>query len=120
MDDGRPRYSVGNLKAKRDLTDVRDTVRAYSLIVDRGEPGRPYNVCSGRAIAIEDLLNMLIARAKVPVTIKQDPARYRPNDLPLLLGDPTRIHSELGWSATTPFERTVDDLLKYWREDERR
>ena len=79
------------MNARRDLTDVRDTVRAYTLIVERGKPGRAYNVCSGRAIAIEDLLNMLIARAKVPVTIKHDPARYRPNDLPLLVGDPTRI-----------------------------
>jgi GDP-4-dehydro-6-deoxy-D-mannose reductase len=113
-----PEISVGNLNARRDLTDVRDTVRAYTLIVERGEPGRAYNVCSGRAIAIADLLNMLIARAKVPVTIKHDPARYRPNDLPLLLGDPTRIHTELGWSAETPIERSVDDLLAYWRDSE--
>jgi GDP-4-dehydro-6-deoxy-D-mannose reductase len=110
-----PEISVGNLNAKRDLTDVRDMVRAYELIVERGEPGRAYNVCSGRAIAIHDLLDMLIARAKVPVTITHDPARYRPHDLPLLVGDPTRIHSELGWTAETPIERTVDDLLEYWR-----
>jgi GDP-4-dehydro-6-deoxy-D-mannose reductase len=110
-----PEISVGNLNAMRDLTDVRDTVRAYELIVERGEPGRAYNVCSGRAIAIQELLDMLIARARVPVTIKHDPARYRPNDLPLLLGDPMRIRSELGWAAEVPIERTVDDLLEYWR-----
>jgi GDP-4-dehydro-6-deoxy-D-mannose reductase len=114
-----PEISVGNLNAVRDLTDVRDTVRAYEMIVERGEPGRAYNVCSGRAIKIQDLLDMLIARARVPVTIKHDPARYRPNDLPLLVGDPTRIRSELGWTAETPIERTVDDLLEYWRNDER-
>lgn len=115
-----PEIAVGNLDAKRDLTDVRDTVRAYQLIVERGEPGRPYNVCSGHAIAIRDLLDMLIARAKVRVAIKPDPARYRPNDLPLLAGDPGRIQRELGWTADVPIERTVDDLLDYWRRVEER
>ena len=83
-----PDISVGNLDARRDLTDVRDTVRAYQLILERGQPGRPYNVCSGRAITIRHLLDLLIARARVPVAVKVDPARYRPNDTPLLLGDP--------------------------------
>lgn len=114
-----PEIAVGNLNAKRDLTDVRDTVRAYQSIVERGEPGRPYNVCSGRAIPIHEVLDMLIARATVAVTIKPDPARYRPNDLPLLAGDPARIHRELGWKAEIPIERTVDDLLEYWRREER-
>ena len=94
-----PEISVGNLDARRDLTDVRDTVRAYQLILERGQPGRPYNVCSGRAIPIRELLDRMIARARVPVEVKVDPARYRPNDTPLLLGDPARLHDELGWSA---------------------
>jgi len=112
-----PEISVGNLDARRDLADVRDTVRAYRLIVERGEPRRPYNVCSGRALAIRDLLDMMIARARAPMTVKIDPARYRPNDVPLLLGDPRRIHDELGWTADIPLEQTVDDLLEYWRRD---
>jgi GDP-4-dehydro-6-deoxy-D-mannose reductase len=110
-----PMISVGNLDARRDLTDVRDTVRAYRLILERGRPGRPYNVCSGRAIAIRDLLDLLIARARVPVEVRVDPARYRPNDTPLLLGDPGRLRDELGWTAEIPIERTLDDLLDYWR-----
>ena len=110
-----PEISVGNLDARRDMTDVRDTVRAYRLIVERGQPGRPYNVCSGRAISIRELLDRLIARARVPVTVTVDPARYRPNDTPLLLGDPSRLRDELGWSAQIPLERTLDDLLEYWR-----
>ena len=110
-----PEISVGNLEARRDLTDVRDTVRAYQLILERGEPGRPYNVCSGRAIAIRDLLDRLIARARVPVAVKVDPARYRPNDTPLLLGDPARLRDELGWTPEIPIEQTLDDLLEYWR-----
>ena len=110
-----PVISVGNLDARRDLMDVRDTVRAYQIIMERGQPGRPYNVCSGNAIAIRDLLERLIARARVPVEVKVDPARYRPNDTPLLLGDPARMRDELGWSAQIPMERTLDDLLEYWR-----
>ena len=110
-----PEISVGNLDARRDLTDVRDTVRAYQLILERGTPGRPYNVCSGRAITIRELLDRLIARARVPVTVKPDPARYRPNDTPLLLGDPGRLRDELGWTPEIPLEQTLDDLLEYWR-----
>ena len=110
-----PEISVGNLDACRDLTDVRDTVRAYTLILERGTPGRPYNVCSGRAITMRHLLDMLLARARVPVTVKVDPARYRPNDTPLLLGDPSRLHADLGWTAEIPLEQTLDDLLEYWR-----
>jgi GDP-4-dehydro-6-deoxy-D-mannose reductase len=110
-----PEISVGNLDAQRDLTDVRDTVRAYRLILERGVPGRPYNVCSGRAVTIRHLLDLLIARARCPVTVKIDPARYRPNDNPILLGDPSRLRDELGWTPEIPVERTVDDLLEYWR-----
>jgi GDP-4-dehydro-6-deoxy-D-mannose reductase len=110
-----PEISVGNLDAQRDLTDVRDTVRAYRLILERGVPGRPYNVCSGRAVTIGHLLDLLIARARCPVTVKIDPARYRPNDNPILLGDPSRLRDELGWAPEIPLERTVDDLLEYWR-----
>src|SRR5258708_27139301 len=111
-----PEIAVGNLEARRDLTDVRDTVRAYRLILERGVPGRPYNVCSGRAIAIRELLDHLLARARVPITVKVDPARYRPNDTPVLLGDPSRLRNELGWMPAIPLEQTLDDLLAYWRE----
>jgi GDP-4-dehydro-6-deoxy-D-mannose reductase len=110
-----PEISVGNLDARRDLTDVRDTVRAYQIILGRGQPGRPYNVCSGHAITMRELLDRLIARARVPVAVKIDPARYRPNDTPLVLGSPARLRDELGWSAQIPIERTLDDLLEYWR-----
>ena len=110
-----PEISVGNLDAQRDLTDVRDTVRAYQMILERGQPGRPYNVCSGRAITIRELLDRLIARARVPVEVKVDPARYRPNDTPLVVGDPSRLRDELGWAPEIPLDQTLDDLLEYWR-----
>ena len=111
-----PEIAVGNLEARRDLTDVRDTVRAYQLILERGVPGRPYNVCTGRAIAIRELLDHLLARARVPITVRVDPARYRLNDTPILLGDPGRLRDELGWTPEIPLDRTLDDLLQYWRE----
>lgn len=106
---------VGNLDALRDLTDVRDTVRAYRLIVERGVPDRPYNICTGAAIPVRTLLDMLVSRATVPVRVVPDPARYRPNDSPIVLGNPTRAALELGWSARIPLEQTANDLLEYWR-----
>jgi GDP-4-dehydro-6-deoxy-D-mannose reductase len=109
-----PTIAVGNLTARRDLTDVRDTVRAYRLIAERASHGDCFNVCSGRAIVVGDLLEMMIARARVPVNIEADPARYRPNDTPLIVGDPGRIQS-LGWTAEIPIEKAVDDILDYWR-----
>jgi GDP-4-dehydro-6-deoxy-D-mannose reductase len=110
-----PEIAVGNLDARRDLMDVRDTVRAYRLILEKGQPGRPYNVCTGKAVMIRDLLDMLLARARVRVRVTVDPKRYRPNDTPLLLGDPARLQRELGWKPQIPFEQTIDDLLAYWR-----
>jgi GDP-4-dehydro-6-deoxy-D-mannose reductase len=111
----QPEIAVGNLEARRDLTDVRDTVRAYRLILEQGTPARPYNVCSGHAVAIRDVLDMLLARARVSIRVVVDPARYRPNDQPLVVGDLTRIRKELGWTPEIPLQQTLDDLLEYWR-----
>jgi GDP-4-dehydro-6-deoxy-D-mannose reductase len=112
-----PTIEVGNLEAARDITDVRDTARAYHQIVQRGRPGVIYNVCSGRAYKIRDVLDRLVAQSRVPVSVRVDPARYRPNDNPLLLGDPARIGRDVGWQATIPLEQTLSDLLEYWRKD---
>lgn len=114
-----PEIVVGNLEARRDLTDVRDTVRAYRVILERGRPGRAYNVCSGRAMVIGDLLEMLLARARAPIRVRVDPARFRPDDVPWLLGDPSRIKDELGWMPLVPLEQTLDDLLEHWRAQAR-
>ena len=110
-----PEIAVGNLDARRDIHDVRDTVRAYQLILERGTDGRAYNVCSGRAIQIGELLDKLLAHARVPIKIRVDPARYRPNDVPLLLGNPARLTSELGWLPTISLDQTIEDVLAYWR-----
>lgn len=111
-----PELRVGNLEPRRDLTDVRDTVRAYRRILEQAPPGRAFNVCSGQAIAIRDVLDLLLARARVAVRVVQDPQLFRPNDLPLLQGDASRIRRELGWTPEIPLERTIENVLDYWRD----
>jgi len=111
-----PVIRVGNLEARRDLTDVRDTVRAYAALAEQGLSGEVYNVCSGRAVPIGDLLHMLLSRARTRVRTEIDPTRLRPSDVPVLLGDPSRIRNATGWTADTPLERTIEDVLTYWRE----
>lgn len=110
-----PIIRVGNLDSKRDITDVRDTVRAYRLVVQRGTPGRPYNVCSGEAYRVRDLLEALTARSQTSIRIEIDPERLRPNDNPIIAGDHSRIAAETGWQPRIPIERTLEDLLDYWR-----
>ncbi len=106
---------VGNLDAARDMTDVRDTVRAYEALGQTGVAEAVYNVCRGTAYRIGDLLEMLLRLARVRITVEQDPARLRPSDNPLVLGDATRIERETGWRASIPIERTLEDLLAWWR-----
>ena len=110
-----PVMLVGNLDSRRDLTDVRDTVRAYDALASRGTAGRIYNICSGTAHRVGDVLDRLIALARVQVTVQQDPARMRPSDNPLVLGDPSRLKADTGWTPEIPLDRTLEDLLAWWR-----
>ncbi|MFA5911428.1 MAG: GDP-mannose 4,6-dehydratase [Vicinamibacterales bacterium] len=110
-----PVLKVGNLEPRRDIMDVRDTVRAYRAMMQSARPGVPYNVCSGRPVAVKDLLQLFIAHARVPIRVEQDPARFRPNDTPLLLGDRARLEADTGWSPQIPLDQTVEDLIGYWR-----
>ena len=111
-----PVIHVGNLEARRDYSDVRDIVRGYWRLLEAGTPGEVYNLCSGRQWAIRDVLEFLLDRSRVrDIKVEVDPNRLRPSDVPLLLGDPSKIKRAVGWEATTPFEQTLDDLLDYWR-----
>lgn len=112
-----PVIRVGNLDALRDITDVRDTVRAYELLMARGRAGVPYNVCSGAGQAIRDVLDSLRARVRIPVRVEIDPARLRPNDTPVVIGDPSRLKADTGWAPRIAFDRMLDDLLDYWRAE---
>ena len=110
-----PKLTMGNMESQRDLMDVRDTVRAYRAMMESATPGVPYNVCSGKPTAIRTLVDLFVSKARVKVTVVQDPALFRPNDTPVVLGDLSRIHADTGWSPQIPLEKTVDDLLAYWR-----
>ena len=110
-----PEIVVGNLDAEREATDVRDTVRAYEAIAERGPKRSVYNVCSGTPYRVGDILERLVARSRARVSIRVDPARLRPNDIPRLIGDPSRIERDLHWKPAIPLDQTLDDLLGYWR-----
>jgi GDP-4-dehydro-6-deoxy-D-mannose reductase len=102
---------VGNLAARRDLTDVRDVVRAYRLLLEHGEPGGVYNVCRGASVPISEVLDRLVRLAAVEVRIEVDPARLRPADVPDLRGDPRRIEAATGWRPELDLDRTLADVL---------
>ncbi len=110
-----PVIRVGNLSARRDFTDVRDVAAAYCAILERGEAGRPYNVCRGEATAIGEVLEELVRLARVPVEVVVDPERYHALDAPLMVGDPTRLKTDTGWSPRYPLRDTLRDLLDDWR-----
>ena len=111
-----PSLMMGNMDSKRDMMDVRDTVRAYRAMMASAKPGMPYNVCAGVPLPIRELVDMMRSKARVPITIEQDPARMRPSDTPVVLGDYARLKADTGWAPQIPFERTADDLLAYWRQ----
>src|SRR5262245_39702008 len=110
-----PRLEVGNLDVVRDLCDVRDVVGAYLALIERGRPGGVYNVCRGEGVSLAQLTRDLISRARVPIRIETNPELVRPADVPYLVGDPSRIESELGWRSEIKLERTLDDVLNEWR-----
>ncbi len=110
-----PLLRHGNLEAQRDFTDVRDMVRAYWLLLNRGLPGEVYNAGSGRAISIQDLLNMLLEMSVVPILTEIDPERMRPSDTPIIVCDPTRLRLTTGWRAEIPLRQTLADILDDWR-----
>ena len=107
---------VGNLEAERDLTDVRDTVRAYQAIASKAPAGTVYNVCRGEGLRMKDLVQALVDRTRGRVEIVIDPARFRPIDVPRLVGANNRLRIETGWSPGISLDRTLDDLLEYWRQ----
>ena len=106
---------VGNLEARRDFSDVRDIVRGYWLSLERCEAGEVYNLCSGKAYSIQEVLDRLIELSGVKVKIEQDPARLRPSDVPVLIGDCTKFREVTGWKPEIPYDKTLADMLDYWR-----
>jgi len=107
---------VGNLEAQRDFSDVRDIVRAYHLILERGTPGEVYNICSGQPRSMRQLLEIMLSASRVQIRVEHDPGRLRPVDTPISYGDPSRLRAATGWQPQIPFEQTVRDVLEDWRK----
>jgi len=112
-----PELRVGNLEARRDMTDVRDVVEAYDLLMRSAPVGRPFNICSGRAWQVSDLLDELLHAARVPIRVEEDEELLRPIDVPVVQGDASRIRAELGWAPRIPVEQTLSDTLEWWRAE---
>lgn len=112
-----PVIKVGNLEARRDFTDVRDVVRAYRLLLQSGKPGEVYNVASGRAVSIQLILDKLLEMSKVKISVEQDEELMRPVEVPVLVGDASKLKKETGnaWEPKITLEQTLADILNYWR-----
>jgi len=111
----RDSISVGNLSARRDFSDVRDVVKAYGMLMETGKSGQCYNVGSGKAISISELLKLITDKSTAKISIVPDIKRQRPSDIPLIKADISRIVRDTGWSPYIKTEKTVEDMLNYWR-----
>ncbi|MCQ2521702.1 MAG: GDP-mannose 4,6-dehydratase [Lachnospiraceae bacterium] len=111
-----PKMYVGNLSAQRDFTDVRDVVRAYALLAAKGQQGETYNVGSGKAREIRQILQMIIEQSSAAIEVEVDPAKIRPVDVPIIEADITKLHQETQWLPEIPLEQTIKEVLNYWRD----
>ncbi|MDI6721186.1 MAG: GDP-mannose 4,6-dehydratase [Candidatus Aenigmarchaeota archaeon] len=111
-----PVIHVGNLNAQRDFSDVRDIIRAYLLSLEKCKFGEVYNICSEKTVKICDMLNILLSKTESDIEVRTDPSRLRPSDVEILLGDCEKFRKQTGWRPEIPFEKTVEDLLNYWRQ----
>jgi GDP-4-dehydro-6-deoxy-D-mannose reductase len=115
VETGASQLNTGNLDARRDLTDVRDVVKAYRLLMADGEAGQVYNVCRGEAVSIRRVAERLMAVAGVELPIVVDPDRVRPVEIPELRGDRRRIEAAVGWRPEYDLDETLSDVLAFWR-----
>ena len=107
---------VGNLKAERDFTDVRDIVRGYQLITETGQAGQAYNIASGKAYSIQFLLDTLLSYSNINIEVRVDPDRLRPVDVPIIRGDYSRVYQDTGWEPSIPIEDTLKEVLTDCRQ----
>ncbi|MBR1592238.1 MAG: GDP-mannose 4,6-dehydratase [Ruminococcus sp.] len=110
-----PEISVGNLSAVRDFTDVRDVVRAYRLLAEKGISGKIYNVGRGKAVSIQYILDTAISFSEKDISVKKDPQKMRASDIPIIEPDVSEIFADTGWTAEISMEQTIQDTLDYWR-----
>jgi GDP-4-dehydro-6-deoxy-D-mannose reductase len=110
-----PVLTVGNTEVKRDFLDVRDVVDAYVCLMEKAHRGEVYNICSGRAIALKDVLDILLSFTSSSIEVCVDPQKLRKTDIPLLVGDNRKIQNETTWTPKIPLEQTLRDLLEFSR-----
>lgn len=110
-----PVMYVGNLSAKRDFTDVRDVVRAYALLVEKGKAGETYNIGTGCALAIQEILDKIVAMSEKDIEVKVAPEKLRPVDVPVIEPDISKVKECTGWQPDIPLEQTLKETLDYWR-----
>ncbi len=113
--ESEPVIRVGNINISRDFSDVWDVVKAYKLLMERGKKNQIYNISSGRAISLEEILGFLLSFSPVPIQIEKDKSRFRKADIPVLWGDNSKILKETSWKPEIPLKKTLKDLLDYWR-----
>lgn len=111
-----PVLRVGNLSAERDFTDVRDVVRAYGMLIAKGERGETYNVGSGHAVSIDSILQMIVSKAKCEIKVEIDPAKLRPIDVPIIEADTSKLHNCTGWQPSIPLSQTIEETLDFYRK----
>jgi len=110
-----PVIRVGNLEARRDFTDVRDVVRAYSRLIEEGVPGEVYNIASGKEYPISEILEKLLALSKAQIRVEKDPKRFRPVDVPHRRGSFEKLKRKIGWAPTISIDNSLEDILNDWR-----
>jgi GDP-4-dehydro-6-deoxy-D-mannose reductase len=111
-----PVIRVGNLDAKRDFTDVRDIVKAYALLLEKGEAGEVYNIGSGKSHKISEVLEFFLSKAKVAIKSETDPNKLRPSDIPDFVADYSKMQKLTGWEPEITFEKSLEDILESWRK----
>lgn len=113
--DKEPVLKVGNLESRRDFTDVRDMVRAYRLLMEKGKCGEVYNIGSGRSHKIQEVLDILLSLSSANIIVEKDPLLFRPGDIPELRCNYDKLHRETGWKPEISLEESLKDTLDYWR-----
>lgn len=112
-----PKIMVGNLSSKRDFTDVRDVVKAYTMLVQKGKAGEVYNVGSGKAMSIQKILDIILSMTKKEIQIEINKNKIRPLDVPIIKADITKLNQLAGWKPQIPIEQTIYEILEFWREN---
>ncbi len=112
-----PVINVGNLSAKRDFTDVRDVVRAYTLLIQYGKPGETYNVGSGNAKPIQDILDLIVSKSDKKIEVRVDEKKLRPVDVPIIEADTHKLYRDTGWKPEIALDTTIEDMLDFWRDN---